>query len=84
MKLFEKCCSNPRRIIVSPVIGFKCANCGHEEIDYEVVHIGDCQNSRWTWMMDYCKSRGLSPAHDWAWSKAENAWREHNAHNTQN
>ena len=26
---------------------------------------------KWNWMMDYCKERGLSPAEEWVWKKAE-------------
>ena len=29
---------------------------------------------KWSWKMDYCKSNGWSPAHKWAWDKAEEAW----------
>ncbi len=35
-------------------------------------------DDKWSWMMDYCKSHGLPPAQDWAWDKAEKAWRNHN------
>lgn len=33
----------------------------------------DCFQStpQWTWMMDYCKKEGLSPANEKVWKKAE-------------
>lgn len=38
---------------------------------------GDRHFSRWRWMMDYCKSRGVSPAHNVNWDRAGRAWEEH-------
>lgn len=31
IKLPPKCCDNPQRFVVAPVIGFECRNCGHRE-----------------------------------------------------
>jgi hypothetical protein len=30
---------------------------------------------KWTWMMRYCKRHELPPAQEWAWSKAEKAYK---------
>ncbi len=30
--------------------------------------------TKWAWMMDYCRSRKLPAAQSWAWNKAEKAW----------
>lgn len=31
VKLPEKCCDNPQRFVVAPVVGFECRNCGYRE-----------------------------------------------------
>lgn len=31
VKLPEKCCDNPQRFVVAPVIGFECRNCGYRD-----------------------------------------------------
>jgi len=30
--------------------------------------------TKWFWMMDYCKKNHLPAAQSWAWNRAENAW----------
>ena len=30
---------------------------------------------KWFWMMNYCKENRLPAAQEWAWNKAEIAWR---------
>lgn len=32
------------------------------------------QDEKWLWMMSYCKKEHITPAHAWAWRRAENAW----------
>lgn len=34
----------------------------------------DIKKSKWNWMMDYCKDKGIPPAEQWAWEKAGKAW----------
>ena len=29
---------------------------------------------KWRWKMGYCKGRGISPAQEWAWAEAEQAY----------
>lgn len=33
--------------------------------------------SKWQWMMDYCKRVEISPAENWAWDEAEQAFEAH-------
>ena len=30
--------------------------------------------TKWFWMMDYCKKRKIPPAQSWAWNQAEKAY----------
>ena len=32
------------------------------------------KESKWFWMMNYCKVNGLPPAQEWAWDKARLAY----------
>ena len=29
---------------------------------------------KWSWMIDYCKRKGLPPAQSWAWEDADEAY----------
>ena len=29
---------------------------------------------KWSWMMDWCKKKGLPPANEYVWQKAEEAY----------
>ena len=32
------------------------------------------EQTKWSWMMDYCKASNLPPAQTWAWNEAELAY----------
>lgn len=36
--------------------------------------IAESNKSKWAWMMDYCEKKGISPAQEFAWDKAEKAY----------
>lgn len=35
------------------------------------------QEGQWHWMMDWCKAKGLAPAHNENWDRAEKAYDEY-------
>ena len=35
------------------------------------------QHAKWSWKMDYCRSKEIPAAQAWAWLEAEEAYQEH-------